>query len=89
MSFTLATLTSNLGPVPAVEIAGAYYRIEDVLPGLIRRPKRLCSKLSIGAAINPPVLCLRPKIVIFSRQFSTHPKSYALASITMIIFEKT
>jgi 2-keto-4-pentenoate hydratase/2-oxohepta-3-ene-1,7-dioic acid hydratase in catechol pathway len=38
MSFTLATLTSNLGPVPAVEIAGAYYRIEDVLPGLIKRP---------------------------------------------------
>jgi 2,4-diketo-3-deoxy-L-fuconate hydrolase len=40
MTFSLATLSSKLGPLPAVEVDGKYYRVEDVVPGLIKRPEQ-------------------------------------------------
>jgi 2-keto-4-pentenoate hydratase/2-oxohepta-3-ene-1,7-dioic acid hydratase in catechol pathway len=40
MVFSLATLSSKLGPLPAVEVDGKYYRVEDVVPGLIKRPEQ-------------------------------------------------
>ena len=40
MAFSLATLNSKLGPLPAVEVDGKYYRVEDVVPGLIKRPEQ-------------------------------------------------
>jgi 2-keto-4-pentenoate hydratase/2-oxohepta-3-ene-1,7-dioic acid hydratase in catechol pathway len=39
MAFSLATLSSKLGPLPVVEVDGKYYRVEDLVPGLIKRPQ--------------------------------------------------